>query len=266
MNELWAIFYGIVQGITEFLPISSSGHLALIPKFFTLEDPGVIFDLVMHLGTALAVILYFRKDVSKLFSQLITLIKTRDLKNEGIFFQNFTFATIISVISILIIKDFALTYGRSSTFIAMNLIVFGILMYLSDRTDSENIDLVSKKDFKRSFIIGFCQSLAIFPGVSRSGITLTAARFSKLNRIDASKFSFLLSLPIIMASIAYKAPKIFSGEAISVDLSVVLIGTFVSFIVGILSIHFFLKVIARMGLWVFTVYRIALGIIIISFL
>ena len=264
MSELWAVFYGCVQGITEFLPISSSGHLALIPKFFTLEDPGVIFDLVMHLGTAVAVILYFRKDVFKLIQEMITLIKTRDFKNEGIFFQNFTFATIISVISILIIKDFALTYGRSSTFIAINLIVFGILMYLGDRTQSSDVDLVTKKDFKRSFLIGFSQSLAIFPGVSRSGITLTAARFSKLSRVDASKFSFLLSLPIILASIAYKAPKIFSGEAISVDISIVLIGTFVSFLVGILSIHLFLKVIAKMGLWVFTVYRIVLGIIILS--
>jgi undecaprenyl-diphosphatase len=266
MNELWAIFYGIVQGITEFLPISSSGHLALIPKFFPLKDPGVIFDLVMHLGTAVAVILYFRKDVLKLIQEMILLVKTRDFKNEGIFFQNFTFATIISVISILIIKDFALAYGRSSTFIAINLIVFGILMWVGDRTESSNIDLVTKKDFKRSFMIGFSQSLAIFPGVSRSGITLTAARFSKLSRIDASKFSFLLSLPIILASIAYKAPKIFSGEAISVDVSVILLGTFVSFIVGILSIHFFLKVIANMGLWVFSLYRVVLGIIIIAFL
>lgn len=263
MNELWAIFYGVVQGITEFLPISSSGHLALIPKFFDLKDPGVIFDLVMHLGTAVAVILYFRKDVMQLINEFVLLVKTRDFQNDAIFFQNFAFATVISVISILLIKDIALIYGRSSTFIAINLIVFGILMFISDRAKSSNIDLVKTKDFKRSFLIGFCQSLAIFPGVSRSGVTLSAARFSKLSRIDASKFSFLLSLPIILASIAYKAPKIFSGEAIAVDFSVVLIGTFVSFIVGILSIHFFLKVIAKMGLWVFTIYRIALGILII---
>lgn len=263
MNESWAIFYGIVQGIAEFLPISSSGHLALIPKFFPLKDPGVVFDLVMHFGTALAVILYFRKDILKLINEFIILIKTRNLKKEGIFLQNFAFATIISVIFILLIKDLALDYGRNSVFIGFNLIFFGILMYISDRKQNIDIDLNSQRDFKRAFLIGMSQSLAIFPGVSRSGITLTASRFSGLSRIEASRFSFLLSLPIILASIIYKAPKIFSGEAIHVDLSVVLLGTIVSFIVGILSIHFFLKIIAKMGLWVFTVYRIILGIIIL---
>ena len=199
-------------------------------------------------------------------SQFFSLAKTRKFNSDGFYLQNFTIATIASVVCILIIKDFALTYGRSSVFIGINLIVFGLLMYLSDRTKSEEINLNNQRDLKRSLLIGIAQSLAIFPGVSRSGITLTASRFSRLSRIEASKFSFLLSLPIILASVAYKAPKIFSGEAIQVDLSVILIGTLVSFVVGFLSIHFFLKVIAQMGLWLFTIYRVVLGLIILIYL
>ena len=263
MNEIWAIVYGVIQGITEFLPISSSGHLALIPKFFTLQDPGVIFDLVMHLGTAFAVLVYFKKDIISLFKEGIIILKQRKLTHESAFFQNFVFATFVSFVMIILIKDLAFEYGRSGLFIAINLIIFGLLMYLSDRVKSQDVDLLHQKDFKRAFVIGLSQSFAVFPGVSRSGVTLTAARFSKLSRIEASRFSFLLSLPIIMASVVYKLPAIIKGEAISVDISIIIIGVGVSFVIGILSIHFFLKIIAKMGLWIFMVYRVILGVIIL---
>lgn len=266
MSELWAIVYGIIQGVTEFLPISSSGHLALIPKFFSLQDPGVIFDLVMHVGTAVAVMVYFRKDLMTLVSEGLDLIQHRDFKQRGLFFQNFMFATFISFISIIVFKDFAFEFGRSGTLIAINLIFFGLLMFLSDFNKSKSIDLLYQRDFTRAFFIGIAQSFAIFPGVSRSGITLTAARFSSLNRIDASRFSFLLSLPIILASVVYKIPAIIKGEALSVDYTIITIGVMVSFIVGILSIHFFLKMIARTGLWIFMLYRVFLGGLILYWL
>ena len=266
MNEIWAFIYGAIQGITEFLPISSSGHLALIPKFFPLEDPGVIFDLVMHVGTAFAVMVYFKKDIISLVKEGIEILVKKDIKETGFFFQNFVFATIVSFVSIILIKDLAFAYGRTSLFIAINLMVFGVLMYLSDRTKSQDVDLVRKKDFKRAFVIGLAQSFAVFPGVSRSGITLTAARFSKLSRIEASRFSFLLSLPIILASVVYKLPEIIKGDAIAVDFGVITVGIIVSFVVGILSIHFFLKFIAKMGLWVFMIYRIVLGAVILFYI
>lgn len=266
MNELWAFIYGLIQGITEFLPISSSGHLALIPKFFPLEDPGVIFDLVMHVGTAFAVIVYFKKDIISLIKEGIDILTKRDIKSTGYFFQNFIFATFISFVSILLIKDLAFEYGRTSMFISINLMAFGVLMFLSDLTKPQDVDLVNKRDFKKAFVIGLAQSFAVFPGVSRSGITLTAARFSKLSRVEASRFSFLLSLPIIMASVVYKLPEIIKGEAISVDFGVILVGILVSFIVGILSIHFFLKFIAKMGLWIFMVYRLILGVAILLYI
>lgn len=266
MNEIWALIYGVIQGITEFLPVSSSAHLALIPKFFPLEDPGVIFDLVMHVGTAFAVLVYFKKDIASLMREGMEILTKKDIKNTGFFFQNFIFATFISFISILLIKDLTFAYGRSSLFISINLISFGILMFLSDLTKSEDIDLVRKKDIKRAFIIGLAQSFAVFPGVSRSGITLTAGRFSKLSRLEASRFSFLLSLPIILASVVYKLPEIIKGDAIHVDFGIITVGVMTSFVVGLLSIHFFLKIIVKMGLWAFMIYRVILGAAILYFI
>lgn len=262
MSNLWAIIYGFIQGISEFLPVSSSGHLALLPKFFDVSDPGVIFDLVMHLGTALAVIIYYHKEIKQLILELFEIVKSRSLA-RGFFFQNFALATIVSFILILIIKDFALMYGREGTFIGANLIFFGILMFLSDlKKEDDSISLVENKNYFRAIVIGASQSFAIFPGVSRSGITLTSARFMNLSRLEASRFSFLLSLPIILASVAYKVPEIASGVAINVDLSVILIGVISSFIFGIVTIHCFLKLISKMGLWIFTVYRIIIGLLV----
>ena len=261
MNELWAILYGLIQGITEFLPVSSSGHLALIPKISGIDDPGVVFDLVMHLGTALAIIIYYNKDIKALIDELCLIIKDKSLE-KGHFFQNFIVATFCSFVFILLIKNSALAFGRSGTLIGVNLIAFGIIMFVSDLNIENKFSLVDNKSYKRSIFIGIFQSLAIFPGVSRSGITLTAARFTGLSRIEASRFSFLLSLPIIFASIIYKIPDILTGTAIIVNPINILIGIISSFIFGLLTIHFFVRIISKVGLGIFTVYRIVLGVLV----
>ncbi|MBD66600.1 MAG: undecaprenyl-diphosphatase [Halobacteriovoraceae bacterium] len=254
----WAFFYGFIQGVTEFLPISSSGHLALIPFFFTLKDPGVLFDLMMHLGTALAVILYFRAKVLKIVKDSIALIFKRDLENT-IFTQHFLLATGCSFVLILFIKNLALEYGRNPIIIALNFIVFGFLMYWADRKAEKDYDLKKEKHFKFAALIGLSQSLAVFPGVSRSGITLTSSRFMNMSRYQASEFSFLLSLPVILGSILFKLPDIIQGEAIAVETSVMVWGVLFSFMFGILTIHFFLKIIARVGLIYFSLYRLLIG-------
>ena len=264
MDISWAIFYGFIQGVTEFLPVSSSGHLALIPFFFKLQDPGVVFDLLMHLGTAIAVILYFRKDVMTLIREGLDLILKRDIENTR-FFQNFMFATACSFALILLIKDLALGHGRNPAFIGINFIVFGIIMYISDRKlPATSVDLTKHEGLKKSALIGLSQALAVFPGVSRSGITLTSSRFLGLGRVEASRFSFLLSLPVIIGSIVFKLPKIVSGEAIAVEPLVMLIGVIASFLFGIVTIHFFLKLIAKIGLIHFAVYRVIIGLTLIG--
>tara|TARA_Y100001936_G_C16084957_1_gene680948 strand:+ start:3146 stop:3964 length:819 start_codon:yes stop_codon:yes gene_type:complete len=268
MTEWWALFYGLVQGITEFLPISSSGHLALIPFFFELKDPGVFFDLMMHLGTALAILVYFKRDVVRLFVGLGDFVSRKNPYSvDKLFAVNFTIATIASVVLILAIKDFALDYGRNSLFIAFNLIFFGILMYLADRRVPQGLSMETSSQSKISLLVGASQSLAIFPGVSRSGVTITAGRMAGLSRLEASRFSFLLSLPIIFASILYKGKDILTREESAmamVNVWHIAIGVTVSFIIGILTIHYFLKFLAKVGLGIYTVYRVLLGIVILS--
>lgn len=262
MSIIWALVYGFIQGVTEFLPVSSSGHLALLPYFFELKDPGVIFDLIMHLGTAFAVILYFRTEVLRLINETFLLVLKRDFKNT-VFVQNFLVATFFSFLLILMIKNVALNYGRTSLFIGINFIVFGIIMYLSDRIPSKGIDLTKQSNLKKAIIVGLSQSLAVFPGVSRSGITLTSSRFLGMGRVEAGRFSFLLSLPVILGSIVFKIPDILSGQATSASPLFISVGIISSFIFGILTIHFFLKLIGKIGLVYFSVYRLILGAILI---
>lgn len=264
MNEWWAVFYGVVQGITEFLPISSSGHLALIPQFFKLKDPGVLFDLTMHVGTALAILIYFKRDVLSLFRGVGHIFQRKAYSVERFFAVNFTIATVASVILILILKNAALEYGRAAEFIAFNLIFFGLVLYISDRKGTADISMETSSRKKISLWVGLAQAFAIFPGVSRSGITITAGRFSGLSRLEASRFSFLLSLPIIFASFAYKSKDIvLGGEALEGNVVHMLIGVTVSFLIGIITIHYFLKFLAKVGLGIYSVYRIALGILIL---
>lgn len=258
MNEGFAILYGFIQGLTEFLPVSSSGHLAIVPFFLELKDPGVVFDLMMHLGTALAVILYFYKDVLRLAREYLYVLLQKDLQNT-VFAQNFFIATLSSFILILLIKDLAFEYGRSPTFIASNLFCFGALMFFSDRSKKSGLDLTESFDWKKSCLVGLSQSLAVFPGVSRSGITLTSSRFLGMGRVEASRFSFLLSLPVILGSIIFKLPEVLSGGATYVSAEIMFIGVFSSFVFGLITIHFFLKLIAKIGLGVFFIYRAILA-------
>lgn len=258
MTFWWALFYGFIQGVSEFLPISSSGHLALIPYFFKLEDPGVVFDLMMHLGTAIAVILYFHKEVKRLISETLRILLKRDLRST-VFTQNFFIATFCSFLLILLIKDLAFEYGRAASFIGFNFIFFGILMYFSDRKQTGGVDLTEIRGFKKAALIGLSQSLAVFPGVSRSGITLTSSRFLGMNRVEASRFSFLLSLPVILGSLIFKIPDLIDGTATSASADILFWGVLFSFVFGIVTIHYFLKLISKIGLKVFSFYRILIG-------
>ncbi len=263
MSSFIILLYGIIQGLAEFLPVSSSGHLALLPSLVNFRDPGVVFDLLLHLGTAIAIIIYFYRDILDLFKDLFCIIKTRSLKQSW-FVVNFIWSTLVSVVGILLLKDLSESIGRTTHLIGINLIVFGLLMWFSDLRKVNALKKMSKKEsFSAAIIIGIFQSLAIFPGVSRSGITLTAARALKISRQEASRFSFLLSLPIIFASIIYKLPEISKGEATYVEMSDLFLGIGISFIVGILTIHFFLKFIKRIGLLPFTLYRVILGCILL---
>jgi undecaprenyl-diphosphatase len=268
MSIYISILYGLIQGLSEFLPVSSSGHLALLPYFMNFKDPGIFFDLMMHIGTGLAVLIYFKADVLRIIKgSIFILVNPTKFKEADPFTLNFIFATICSVIIILAIKDLAFEFGRSSNLIAGNLIFFGIIMYFSDRRSVKKRELspmLTERKWLHSFIIGASQALAVFPGVSRSGITITSARFLGLSRKEASSFSFLLSLPIIFAAAAKKLIDVNFVVGDNIGMTPLLIGLAVSFVVGIVTIHFFLKLISQTPLAIFSIYRIIIGIIILA--
>lgn len=273
MNQATALIYGLIQGLSEFLPVSSSGHLALMPYFMSFKDPGVVFDLCLHLGTAAAVVLYFRKKIFEMFSVLGPGLFNLRLEDEKrVYLRNFIAATAVSVVFILLLRPISV-FARSPWFIMVNQAIFGIVLWRADVVQRQkhipgNANFFSVKHrWLEVAIIGAAQAFAIFPGVSRSGITLTAAFMLGLDRLQASSFSFLLSLPIILAGVIVEIPEIIEATKTGqFDLSVLLIGVFTSFVVGLLTIHFFLKLISRIHLVWFSGYRVLLAVLLLYFL
>ncbi|WP_412470583.1 undecaprenyl-diphosphate phosphatase [Halobacteriovorax sp. RT-2-4] len=255
---LWmAVVYGIIQGLTEFLPVSSSGHLALLPFIYEFKDPGIFFDLAMHVGTALAVGIYFHHDVRRIAkNSFLFFIPGKSCDN---FTKNFIIATFFTGFFGLILKSTAETYGRNEVFIAFNLAFFGILLFISDRIGKTNKNMEGFRA-SSSIVIGLSQVLSIFPGVSRSGITITAARFLGLSKEDASSFSFLLSLPLIFAAFLLKSYNLIGNpQDAQFEVLNCAIGVLVSFLVGLATIHFFMKLIKRIQFSYFLIYRLILS-------
>ena len=261
MDFLSASLYGVIQGLTEFLPVSSSGHLALMPYVLKIKDPGVAFDLAMHVGTALAILCYFFKEVKVLLMETFKLPFNNSTNSAMRFYSiNLLISTVTTVILALVFKGHVQEIGRNKNLIAFNLLFFGILMFLADYFNKNNSSnfMRSKVQVSKSFGVGFCQAMALFPGVSRSGATLTISRFLKLSREEATRFSFLLSLPLILGGFIIKFPELQSAnEAFSIEACVV--GVLVSFFVGLLTIHFFLKLIKKIGFGYFALYRVVLA-------
>lgn len=257
MSFLEAVVYGVIQGLSEFLPISSSGHLALLPYIMKIDDPGVVFDLMMHLGTALAIIFYFWKDIKGYLN----------INGPSRWFvRNFTFSTFISILAIFALMPIA-KHARSAQLIVFNLSFFGGILWLADWINSRKASLLdspmySSLQLQLAGLIGLAQALAIFPGVSRSGITLTAALLLGMRRKDAGQFSFLLSLPIIFAGIIKEIPDLIKNQDNS-SLLILLTGVGTSFVVGLLTVHFFMSVISTIKLKYFAFYRWLIALIMI---
>lgn len=262
MTSLHALLYGFIQGISEFLPISSSAHLAILPYILEIEDPGIVFDLAMHLGTLMAVILYFFKDIEILLRSFFSLLRSPSSYRQHHFCMNFIISTISTIIFAFLVKDSAESFGRHPQFIACNLIIFGLLMGVGDKFSPEDKDRSFRKDLslKDSFIIGFSQVIALFPGVSRSGIILTSSRLLNYTRLEATRFSFLLSIPLIVGGCFLKVSEVLNRSE-TFDLTMIFIGIISSFIVGIFTIHLFLKIIERVDLMSFAIYRVCLGVL-----
>lgn len=264
MNLLEATIYGLIQGFSEFLPVSSSGHLALLPHVMHIDDPGVVFDLMMHFGTALAVITYFRQDIIRYVSTFSpSLVNFKVGGEDRWFVRNFIFSTFVSVFFIVLFMPLS-KMARDPIFIIINLSVFGGLLWFADwfnqKRDKLDSPMTAGLQLKIAGLVGFAQAFAIFPGVSRSGITLTMALILGMRRKDAGAYSFLLSLPIIIAGILKEVPELLKHQDNSSFL-VLATGIITSFIVGWATVHFFMKLIGKIHLGWFAAYRWLIAII-----
>lgn len=269
MSAFEAIVYGLIQGLSEFLPVSSSGHLALLPYVMKIQDPGVIFDLMMHFGTALAVIVYFRHDILK-YARTFTpaLINLKVGNPSQWFVRNFIFSTFVSVLLIVMLIPVS-KLARDPNIIVFNLVVFGAILWIADEISRRKTNVLQAPmeqgmQWKMAALIGAAQAIAIFPGVSRSGITLSMALLLGMKRKEAGAFSFLMSLPIIMAGILKEVPELMHAD--NESLSILLWGIVTSFVVGWLTIHFFMKLIGTIRLGYFAVYRWVLAILMLILL
>ncbi|HEY8911608.1 MAG TPA: undecaprenyl-diphosphatase UppP [Desulfosporosinus sp.] len=255
MTVLHALILGIVQGLGEFLPISSSAHLVLIPWLFGWEDPGLTFDVALHMGTLLAVVLYFGKDWVKLFKAAL---QRRPSEEKRIFWY-LVVATIPGGLFGLALEKQAESTFRYPILIGIMMIVMGIILYIADKKPRiRKMDTMTLSD---SLWIGFSQALAIIPGVSRSGSTMTTARFLSMTREDAARFSFLMSTPIILGAGVLKLRHLTMA---SIDLPFA-VGVISAFVVGILSISFLLRYLKTSNFGLFVGYRVIIGVIVIAF-
>jgi len=258
-----AIVLGIVQGLTEFLPISSTAHLRIVPALFGWEDPGAAYSAVIQIGTMLAVVIYFFKDLLKISSKVVMNLKNKKFITdyESKLGWYIIIGTIPIIIFGLLLENLIENEFRSLYVISFSLIFFAIILGIAEKLSKKNLDL---KDITlgRALIVGFAQALALIPGASRSGVTITGGLFAGFNREAAARFSFLLSVPAVLLSGLYEFYKILPVLTDQSALSLI-VATVTSFLSGILAIELLLRYLRTHSTFVFVWYRIALGILLL---
>ena len=257
MDVFQALFLGLLQGLTEFLPISSSAHLILTPVFFGWDDQGVGFDLSVHFGTLLAVVLYFREDVFGIARDGLISVSRRKIVGQGALAWYLVIGTIPAGLAGLALLDMIDNELRAVEVIFLTTLFFGLLLGIADWLPKRQRTL-DKLNWKDALLVGIAQALALVPGTSRSGVTITAGLFLGMARETASRFSFLLAIPIIVLASAVKLLEVATSDVI-VDWSGFLIGGVTSFLMAITAIHFFLKWLNTVGMWPYVIYRIILA-------
>ncbi len=252
-----AIILGIIQGLTEILPISSSAHLVVIPWFLKWQYQGLSFDIALHVGTALALSIYFFKDWIGIFKAAFA--KDASRKNNILLYL--ALGTIPGALAGLILEKNAETVFRSPLMIAVMLAAFAVILWLADHFGNKK-KMMGEMDLKSAITIGLAQAIAIIPGVSRSGITMTAGLFEGFSKEAAARFSFLLATPIILAAAVLKLPKLYAADFNTAFWA----GVISSAVSGFAAIHFLLKFIKKSSLNVFVIYRVAFALIILFFI
>ena len=264
MNNLHALILGALQGFTEVLPISSSAHLILIPKILGWPESGLTFDVALHLGTLLALALYFWRDIFDMLYNFVGSISGKGLHTAG---NRLPWQIIIATIPAAIVgktleEPIETLFRHNLTLICVFLIVFGLLLAFADTTGAKKWKL-DRITLKAAVLIGLAQCLALIPGVSRSGITITAALLLGYNRETSARFSFLLSLPIVFGAAILKVGHLLKTGIPAGEGGPLLVGVASSAIFGYLSIALLLKLVQRHSLYIFVWYRLAAGIVLL---
>lgn len=259
MSIFQAIFLGVVQGLTEFFPISSSGHLVFFQSLFGMEEPQLFFDIMLHLGSLLAVVIFFWKDIWKVMKGLGSIVKGKKENREEVkLFYWIILASIPTALMGLLFKDWLESLFSKPRLVGGMLLVTGLILWLTRWAQKGKKSLRGMRWYDAIFI-GIAQGVAIIPGISRSGATISTGLFCGLDRELSGKFSFLLSIPAILGATILEMRKIDSGQA----LGLTLIGSAIAFGVGILSLTFLIRVIKMGKISNFSYYCCGIGMIMI---
>ncbi len=262
--ELWHIaVLAIIQGLTEFLPISSSAHLILLPSLAGWEDQGLAFDVATHVGTLTAVVAYFRRELVTLTQDWSRSLLERRQVGDSRLAWAVLWGTVPVGLAGLLLSDFVATELRSTLVIALATIAFGLLLWWADVRGARARDEHGLL-WKDVLIIGVAQALALIPGTSRSGITMTAGLMLGLTRQAAARFSFLLSIPVIVLAGGLETLDLIQAET-RVLWDALILGALFSAVSAYLCIHFFLKLLERVGMLPFVIYRLILGVVLLVF-
>lgn len=257
MTWLQTIVLAIVQGLTEFLPVSSSGHLLLVPAVFGWTDQGLTFDVAVHFGSLLAVAVYFRNDLRALISGGAGLLSASAASPQSRLALSILIGTVPAAITGLLFAGWIEANLRSPLVIVYTLAGYGVLMALADRFGKHQ-RVIANVGLKDAVIIGIAQALALVPGTSRSGITISAAMILGFQRRDAARFSFLLSAPVILLATGYKTTLLIV-EGTQIAWAQLAVGAAISAVVAYLSIDFFMRFVNAIGLLPFAIYRLGLA-------
>lgn len=258
MDLLQVILLAVIQGLTEFLPVSSSAHLILLSTFIQKTDQGLVFDVALHVGTLLAVLFYFRHELRLMIRDWVLSCMGKGQTAQSRLMWALGFTTIPVGLAGLLFNQYVSTYLRDPIIIAFGMIVFGIFLGLADKYAKQTRTEYTL-NWKDIVVIGIAQALALIPGASRSGTTMTAGLMMGLTKEASSRFSFLLSIPVIILAGGYEASKMTAQDWAATDLGLLILAVALSAATAFIVIHVFLKLIERMGMMPFVIYRMVLG-------